>query len=316
MRHLRVLCAIADAGSLHRAARVLGMTQPSLSTQLRRIEQALGGALFERERSGCRPTALGRSVVVRARPLVAELSVLVAEARARAAGAGGPVLRLGSGPGPVAAGWLRRIRGRLPRTETALHVEVSANVLLAMVADGRLDVAVVPEVEGCPLRVPAGLERHVVVEREPQFVALAADHPAAAAPVVDLAALTGERWVADPGADGEREGLHRVLGAAGAVPRVLEGDALTAASLVAAGEVVALCRPTSPARPDTVIRPLRHDPLGVCLFLAVRAGGFDAALFADLGAAYGEAAGQAAEYRAWLRDVPAGPPAPPGQGRG
>lgn len=48
VRHLRALCAIADTGSLHRAARELGVAQPSLSTQLRRIEQELGGELFTR----------------------------------------------------------------------------------------------------------------------------------------------------------------------------------------------------------------------------------------------------------------------------
>ncbi len=55
MRHLRALCAIADAGSLHQAARRLGVSQPSLTTQLRRIENSLGAELFRRERTGCRP---------------------------------------------------------------------------------------------------------------------------------------------------------------------------------------------------------------------------------------------------------------------
>ncbi|MEU5249916.1 LysR family transcriptional regulator, partial [Streptomyces asoensis] len=61
VRHLRVLCAIADAGSLHKAARELGMAQPSLSTQLRRIEQLLGGPLFVRDCMGSRPTAMAKT---------------------------------------------------------------------------------------------------------------------------------------------------------------------------------------------------------------------------------------------------------------
>jgi DNA-binding transcriptional LysR family regulator len=302
VRHLKALCAIADAGSLHRAARVLGMSQPALTTQLRRIEQALGGELFTRERTGCRPTVLGRTVVSRARPLVAEMTALVAETKAAAGGGNG--LRLGSTAGRVVAGWLRRLRSRRPGTDTVLHVEVSANVLLGMVADGQLDVAFVHEVEGCPLRMPAGVERHVLVEREPQFVALAADHPMAARQVVDLADLAGERWMVDPTGDGEWDGLRRVLGAAGLSPRVLHGDHLTAVSLVGAGEAVTLCQPTARPRPDTVIRPLLRDPLGVCLFLAVRAGAYDAemrAVFDDLESAYWEAAWQVAEYRRWLR---------------
>lgn len=50
VRHLRALCAIADTGSVHKAARQLGVSQPSLTTQLRRIENFLGAALFARAR--------------------------------------------------------------------------------------------------------------------------------------------------------------------------------------------------------------------------------------------------------------------------
>ncbi|NEB75271.1 LysR family transcriptional regulator, partial [Streptomyces sp. SID14478] len=98
VRHLRALCAIEDTGSLHKAARQLGMTQPSLSTQLRRIEDFLGGRLFTRERTGCRPTPLGRVLLTRARPLVDGLHGLVEEVRAAAATtADGPgLLRIGS----------------------------------------------------------------------------------------------------------------------------------------------------------------------------------------------------------------------------
>jgi DNA-binding transcriptional LysR family regulator len=304
VRHLKALCAIADTGSLHKAARVLGMTQPSLTTQLRRIEKALGGELFLRDRTGCTPTPLGRSLVTRARPLVAEMNALVAEVKAAAVGGDGPGLRLGSTASPVVAGWLRRLRNRLPETETALYVDVSANALLKMVADGRLDIAFVHEVEGCPLRTPDGVERHVLVEREPQFVALAADHPAAGQPVVDIVDLAGDRWMIDPTGDGEWDGLRRVLGAAGLAPRVLHGDYLTAASLVGVGEVVTICQPTSLPRPDTVIRPLLRDPLGVRLFMAVRAGTYDeemVAAYHDLEAAYWETAWQVTEYRAWLQ---------------
>ncbi|NEE50516.1 LysR family transcriptional regulator, partial [Streptomyces sp. SID8455] len=84
VRHLRALCAIADAGSLHQAARRLGVSQPSLTTQLRRIENSLGAELFSRERTGCRPTPLGRAVLSRARPLVEGMSALVTHALAEA----------------------------------------------------------------------------------------------------------------------------------------------------------------------------------------------------------------------------------------
>ncbi|MGW0554502.1 LysR family transcriptional regulator [Streptomyces sp. NPDC002926] len=303
VRHLRVLCAIADTGSLHKAARQLGMSQPSLTTQLRRIENSLGAELFSRERTGCRPTPLGRSVLSRARPLVAEMAALVVEAKAAAARAGGPRLRIGSTASRALAGWLRRLRERLPGTDLSLHMNVSANVLLRMVAAGQLDVAFVHEVEGCPLLVPDGLAVRVLMEREPQFISMARDHPAAGASVVELADLAGDRWMVDPTVDGEWDGLRRVLGAAGLNPSVLHGDYLTAASLIAVGEAVAPCQPTTGPREDMAIRPLRGDPLGVRLLLFSRPGAcaeLYAAVYEELEAAYREAALRVSAYRQWL----------------
>ncbi|MGW4201509.1 LysR family transcriptional regulator, partial [Streptomyces sp. NPDC004726] len=255
VRHLRALCAIADTGSLHKAARRLGVSQPSLTTQLRRIEHSLGAELFARERTGCRPTPLGRAVLSRARPLVAEMAALVAEAKATAARAGGPRLRVGSTASRALPGWLGRLRRRLPGTDISLHMDVSANALLRMVAAGQLDVAFVHEVEGCPLMVPDGLSVRVLLEREPQFVSMASGHPAAAAPVVDLADLAEDRWIVDPTVDGEWDGLCRVLAAAGINPPVLHGDYHTAAALIAVGEAVAPCQPTSDPRDDSTIEP-------------------------------------------------------------
>ncbi|MEO3975822.1 LysR family transcriptional regulator [Streptomyces sp. CAU 1734] len=321
VRHLRALCAIADAGSLHKAARQLGVSQPSLTTQLRRIEHSLGAELFSRERSGCRPTPVGRAVLSRARSLVAEMSALVVEAKAAACRTGEPRLRIGSTASRALPGWLGRLRQRLPGTEISLHMDVSANALLRMVAAGQLDVAFVHEVEGCPLLVPDGLTARVLVEREPQFISMTRDHPAAAAPVVELADLAEDRWIVDPTVDGEWDGLRRVFGEAGLNPRVMHGDYHTAASLIAVGEAVAPCQPTSGPRDDMAIRPLRGDPLAVRLLLFSRvaagppaggeadspAGGGHAgageayeAVYAELEAAYREAASGVTVYRQWL----------------
>jgi DNA-binding transcriptional LysR family regulator len=296
VRHLRALCAIADTGSLHRAARLLGVAQPSLSTQLRRIEQELGGELFTRERTGCRPTPLGRVVLGRARPLVAEMRSLVAEARAAAAD--DPQLRIGSTASRALAGWLRRLRER--RKEPLLQMDVSANALLNLVAEGRLDVAFVHEVEGCPLRIPSGLRLRVLVEREPQFVSLPIDHPAAARSVVRLSDLAEDRWMIDPTVDGEWDAVHRMLRSAGLNPRVLHGDYHTTASLVATGEVVTVCQPTRQSGPETVVRRLYGDPLGVRLLLAARTEAELDGVYPDLAQAYRETAQQSPAYREWL----------------
>ncbi|MGZ8690668.1 MAG: LysR family transcriptional regulator, partial [Aeromicrobium sp.] len=71
-RHLRLVKVVAEQGSITRAASVLGTTQPALTRQLRRVEDNLGGPLFQRSRNGVEQTPLGRLVVGRA---IAVLSV-------------------------------------------------------------------------------------------------------------------------------------------------------------------------------------------------------------------------------------------------
>src|SRR5262245_26615868 len=80
LRHLRVVCAIADAGSVTKAASALGLAQPALTAQLQRIERALGGLLFERDRRGARATPLGELVLSRARVLLPAIKGLQDEA--------------------------------------------------------------------------------------------------------------------------------------------------------------------------------------------------------------------------------------------
>ncbi|EGX60843.1 LysR family transcriptional regulator [Streptomyces zinciresistens K42] len=307
VRHLRALCAIADTGSLHRAARQLGVAQPSLSTQLRRIEQELGGALFLRARTGCRPTPLGRLVLSRARPLVTEMRSLVTEARAAAAG--GAELRVGSTASKALAGWLRRLRGH--GQDPTLHMNVSPNALLRMVAEGQLDVAFVHEVEGSQLRIPPELRLRVLMEREPQFVSLPTDHPAAAKLEVELGDLAEDRWMVDPTVDGEWDAVLRMFRAAGVNPHVLQGDYYTAGALVATGEVVTVCQPTHADSPTAAVRRLHGDPLGVRLLLAARTETDLDGVYPALEQAYWEVARQAPAYREWLEhDGARQPPVP------
>lgn len=66
-RHLEVLVAIDEAGSLTAAAKVLNTNQPHVSRQLRRIEDFLGAPVFHRNVDGVRPTASGMGVLAQAR---------------------------------------------------------------------------------------------------------------------------------------------------------------------------------------------------------------------------------------------------------
>ncbi|MBB4613541.1 LysR family transcriptional regulator [Novosphingobium taihuense] len=72
-RQLRAIVAIAETGSLGRAARVVNMTQPSLSRQIQAMEQRLGHRLFERGGKGMALTEAGRLMLPHARHLISEM---------------------------------------------------------------------------------------------------------------------------------------------------------------------------------------------------------------------------------------------------
>lgn len=74
MRHFRLVEAIAKAGSITKAASALGVSQPSLTAQLQRIERRTGGPLFRRDRTGSHPTALGEVVLAHAKAVLATAS--------------------------------------------------------------------------------------------------------------------------------------------------------------------------------------------------------------------------------------------------
>jgi DNA-binding transcriptional LysR family regulator len=100
VRHLRVVAAIAESGSISRAAASLGHTQPAITAQLQCIERSLGGLLFTRNGNGARATALGTMVVSHALIILAEHEDLVRNVRRRALeDADLSLMRLGSTPG-------------------------------------------------------------------------------------------------------------------------------------------------------------------------------------------------------------------------
>src|SRR5687767_10787184 len=93
LRHLRAVCAIAEEGSLTKAASRLGLTQPAMSAQLRTVERIVGGRLFDRTPGGSLPTDLGKQVVGTARLVLDEVEQLVSLARGRTSeGKPGPLL--------------------------------------------------------------------------------------------------------------------------------------------------------------------------------------------------------------------------------
>ena len=98
LRDLQYLVALADHGHFGRAAEASHVSQPTLSTQLKKLEQHLGVELAERSAHGAVLTAAGREIVRSARAILLEVDDIHAIAR-RAADPETATLRLGVDPG-------------------------------------------------------------------------------------------------------------------------------------------------------------------------------------------------------------------------
>lgn len=97
LRQLEQIVAIRRAGGFTAAARRLGISQPTLSKSISRLESMLSLSLFERTPSGSRPTAYGDYIADRAEALLADAANLVNEVGELAHGGRGR-LRIGVGP--------------------------------------------------------------------------------------------------------------------------------------------------------------------------------------------------------------------------
>jgi LysR family hydrogen peroxide-inducible transcriptional activator len=81
LRDLRYLLAVAEHGHFGRAAKACGISQPTLSVQLRKLEDLLGVTLFERTTKTVAPTAVCQRLIGHARAAVAETEAMLAVAR-------------------------------------------------------------------------------------------------------------------------------------------------------------------------------------------------------------------------------------------
>src|SRR5215218_8637493 len=81
LRDLKYLLAVAEHGHFGRAAEACGVSQPTLSVQVRKLEELLGTALFERASKTVTPTAACKRLIGHVRAAVAEADAILAVAR-------------------------------------------------------------------------------------------------------------------------------------------------------------------------------------------------------------------------------------------
>ncbi|MEE1788695.1 LysR family transcriptional regulator [Streptomyces sp. SP17BM10] len=307
IRHLRMICTIAETGSLTRAAASLRLSQPGLSAQLRRIEAMLGGPLFDRGRTGAVPTAFGEAVLTRARAVLPTVDELLG-ASALAARSSSPVprLRLGSVNAPLIGGLIDALRAHLPEARIVSRAQGSSVPLIEDVSAGRLEAVVVGDCPGYELAARPGVVLRPVVT-EPVFVALPAGHRLAARPEVGLDELADEDWVSPrPDDDRVREYWSTTFHATGHRMRTVhEAEGRLLMELVRSGGAVSLCQATYEELPGIAVRPITGDPLWYRHLIAWHQAGpvaaLETALVEHVRAAHRVAAERSPVYQRWLR---------------
>jgi DNA-binding transcriptional LysR family regulator len=191
LRHLRYFVAVADAGTFTHAAEQMFIAQPTLSQQIRRLEQLVGTPLLQRRREGVRPTKAGSVLLEESRTVLSLLDHGVSRTR-QAAGLGQPHLRFVMPP-DLPESLAVAVASRLRRTAAAADIDVAwtetildgeFSPVLQRRADAGLGWLTAGDV------TPGSLEVMSLGDFEPD-VWLPPTHPAATGRVIGLGELAG-----------------------------------------------------------------------------------------------------------------------------
>jgi LysR family hydrogen peroxide-inducible transcriptional activator len=188
LRDLKYLVALAEHRHFGRAAASCFVSQPTLSTQIRKLEDELGLPLVERAPRKVMLTPAGVEAAARARTIVAEVEQMKEAARRSRDPEAGTV-RLGIFPtlGPyLLPHVIPNIRGRFPNLELLL-VEEKSDELLARLREGRLDAALL----ALPLDDDQ-LHAEFLFE-EPFLLAVSGQHPLARRHHLDVQELSSQK---------------------------------------------------------------------------------------------------------------------------
>jgi LysR family transcriptional regulator, regulator for metE and metH len=245
IRHLKLVAAIAETGSVTLAGNQLHLTQSALSHQLRYAEEQVGAPLFERKNRKMVITAAGERLLQAAKNVLAELDRVAREIQHSGAGSPG-LIRLSTQCHTVYH-WLplrlKLFQKRFPEVEFQLVVEATDNPFRALL-EGTLDLAIVCD----PIRNRKIL--YTPLFEDELFIIVAPEHRMAGKKYLVPGDLGEENLLIYPPKE-ECTVLKEFLEPAGISPRRIQEVMLTVAiiEMVIAGLGVA-CLPGWAAAPQ------------------------------------------------------------------
>lgn len=143
LRHLHTFVAVAQQGTLGRAAETLNLSQPALSKTLNELEQLTGARLFERGRLGAQLTLVGEQFLTHAVKVLDALNT-AGQALTRKEGVNNDVVRIGALP-TAALGVLPAVIGQFHQQQKDVTLQVATmnnTMLLAALKSGDIDLGI------------------------------------------------------------------------------------------------------------------------------------------------------------------------------
>jgi len=196
LRHLNVLLAVVQSGSMAKAAEQLAISQPVVSKAIAELENTLGVRLLDRSPRGVEPTLYGRALVRRGVAILNDLRTSVDELEFLSDPTAGE-LRIGSSES-IAAGMLCPIIDRLTRRHPRLTFEVTLGGGLSDLQDRELRAHNIDLIIGRMPRTIAEDMDAEVLYREEVFVVAGPANRWARRRKIALAELIDETWCLPP----------------------------------------------------------------------------------------------------------------------
>lgn len=195
LRYLRYFVAVARERHFTKAAKALGMSQPPLSQQIKRLEEEVGTPLFRRLTRGVELTEAGEAFYEDACKILAMSDAALEKARGIARGLSGNLsigITSSDAFHPQIFALIHQYQLQNPAV-TVHQVEANMSSLMTMLAEGELDIAFV--------RLPCESSKEFelkLLDREPMVVALHRTHPLSACGALALDQLRDTQMILFP----------------------------------------------------------------------------------------------------------------------
>ncbi|WP_299775217.1 LysR family transcriptional regulator [uncultured Tateyamaria sp.] len=191
MHQIRYFLALVEHRNFTHAAQAENVSQPSLTTAIKRLEEELGGRLFLRDRAGCSLTRLGAVILPHLKGVLQQSQNAMADAKRYVCLEGIPIsVGVGEGIGLVRiADAVARYQARAPEINFEIIVD-KQNTLLNGLREGRFDIAITNA------DAASELYQAKPLYSETYRVVVSATHPLSQRETVNLDVLVGDEALA------------------------------------------------------------------------------------------------------------------------